>query len=234
MSERFQSENSGSDWILGAFKRNPEGILLLAAGAALLMRTASKGLPRSAGADSNFGVSSSGRVANATSSFADQTKEAARSFASSASDYADQAGRMVSEQSGRAVQKTQSAFKTTVNRVLKDQPLAIALVGVAAGAAVAAAFPATDIEKQALGPIGDQITETAERFGDQLKQATVKAGEKLKNAADQRGLNAEGLKEVAGDVAGAFTGSMGGTPDRAGNGGFEPTNLSGATKSYQP
>jgi hypothetical protein len=145
----------------------------------------------------------------------------------------------VSQQSQRVAQQTQSAFKSTVNRVLQDQPLAIALVGLAAGAAVAGAFPATDIEKQTLGPIGDQLSERAEQFGGQLKDAALKAGEKLKSAADERGLNAEGFKEVAGEVAGAFGNKMSGKSDRTPNGGFEPTssgatNKPAANKPYQP
>ena len=35
-----------------------------------------------------------------------------------------------------------------------------------------------------------------------------KAGEKLKNVVDEKGLNAGGLKDVASEVAGAFSGSM--------------------------
>jgi hypothetical protein len=92
--------------------------------------------------------------------------------------------------------------------VLQNQPLAIVAAGLAAGAALAAVFPPTEIEKGALGPVGDQMSKAAERFGDQLKQATAKAGDKLKTAAEERGLHTEGLKDVAGEVVDTFKVSM--------------------------
>jgi hypothetical protein len=92
--------------------------------------------------------------------------------------------------------------------VLQEQPLMIAAAGLAAGAAVAAAFPATQFEKDTLGPVGRQVSEAASRAGGQLKEATVNAADALKNAAGERGLNAEGLKDVASEVANAFSGTL--------------------------
>ena len=169
-------------------------------------------------------------VSNTVSSLAEQTKETANSIASSASKYAGQARRVVGEQSEQIAQQTQSALQNTVSRILKDQPLAIALAGIAAGAAVAAAFPTTQIENETLGPIGEQVTEKAEQLGEQLKEATAKAGDKLKSAA-QRGLNVEGLKGVASDVAGAFSSAMSGSDGNT-KSGSEPA--SPAVKRYQP
>jgi hypothetical protein len=114
-------------------------------------------------------------------------------------------------------EQARSTAQSTLDRVIQDQPLLVAVAGLAAGAAVAAAFPATEIEKQTLGPVGEQVSEAAERVGEQLKEATGKAGEKLKDAAEQRGLNAEGMKEVAKEVAEAFTGSMGGSSQQGGS-----------------
>jgi flagellar hook-basal body complex protein FliE len=106
--------------------------------------------------------------------------------------------------------------------VLQNQPIAIVAAGLAAGAALAAAFPSTELEKETLGPVGDQMSKVAERFGDQLKQATSKAGEKLKTAAEERGLHTEGLKDVASEVAETFKASMRGQPDQAKDGGPAP------------
>jgi flagellar hook-basal body complex protein FliE len=98
--------------------------------------------------------------------------------------------------------------------VLQNQPLAIVAAGLAAGAALAATFPPTELEKETLGPVGDQMSKVAERFGDQLKQATSKAGEKLKTAAEERGLHTEGLKDVAGEVVDTFKASMRGQAEQ--------------------
>jgi ElaB/YqjD/DUF883 family membrane-anchored ribosome-binding protein len=136
------------------------------------------------------------------------TVETARSYASSASQYAGQARRAVGEQSERVVRQTRSMAQD----VLQNQPLAIAAAGVAVGVALAAAFPPTQLERETLGPMGDQMSKAAERASDQLKQATVKAGEKLKSAAEEHGLGRDGLKDVAREVADTFTASMRGQP----------------------
>jgi hypothetical protein len=135
-----------------------------------------------------------------------RTMETAGSWASSASAMASDAGRTVGQQSERFAKQAQS----TMNRVLQEQPILTVIAGMAAGAALAAAFPTTDFEKQNLGPIGDQVSDAAGRIGEQLKEATTKAGESLKNAVQERGLSSDGLKEVVGEAANAFTGSMSG------------------------
>jgi hypothetical protein len=142
--------------------------------------------------------------AAAATDTARQTMDTAKSYASSAGDYAEQATRKVSEQSDRLIQQT----KSMTRGVLQNQPLAILAAGLAAGAALAAAFPTTELEKETLGPVGEQASKAAAHVGEQLKQATMKAGEKLKSAAEERGLHTEGLKEVAGEVADTFKASM--------------------------
>jgi hypothetical protein len=224
----------GGEWIFNAIKRNPEGLLLLAAGAVLMMRTSSPQSSRAASIDDTYGspqsaaskaasqmadaVADGGRrtmdaassYASAASDTAQHTLDSAKSYASSAAQYADQAKRVVGEQSDRVVRRTRSMAQG----VLQNQPLAIVAAGLAAGAALAAAFPPTELEKETLGPMGDQVSKAAERFGGQLKQATSKAGETLKTAAEERGLHAEGLKEVAGEVVDTFKASMTGQAEQ--------------------
>jgi hypothetical protein len=256
MNRQSQGYSGTSDWLLSALKQNPEGLLLLAAGAALLMRTGRLGSAATAGgrrvgqaaAEASDAVAAGGarfadtaasggaRFAQAASgakdyaadvagrtmdkagefasSAAGRTMNKAGEFASSASAMAGDARRAVGRQSERFVEQAQSTFQSTMDRILKDQPLFVAVAGMAAGAALAAAFPATDFEKQNLGPIGDQVSDAAERIGEQLKEATAKAGETLKSAAQGRGLDAEGLKDVASEVADAFTASMSGGVDQ--------------------
>jgi hypothetical protein len=210
------------EWILNTIKRNPEGLLLLAAGAVLMLRTGTTRSPRSAFQDNSDGPTVGAQVADAfsdtarratdaASSYAAaatdtarQTMDTAKSYASSAGDYAEQATRKVGEQSDRLIRQT----KSVTRGVLQNQPLAILAAGLAAGAALAAAFPTTELEKEALGPVGEQASKAAAHVGEQLKQATMKAGEKLKSAAEERGLHTEGFKEVAGEVADTFKASM--------------------------
>ena len=207
-SRSFLTDNG--EWMLNVIKRNPEGLLLLAAGAVLMLRTGARASGAAQSVSADYGQKAeaySGAVRktfDAASDAARQTVDTATSYASAASDYADKARRVVGEQSERISRQTQSAASS----ILQNQPLAIVLAGIAAGAAIAAAFPPTDLERDTLGPIGGQMSKAAEQFGDQLKEATTKAGEKLKTAADQRGLNTEGLKEVAGEVVDTFKSSI--------------------------
>ena len=138
-------------------RRNPEGLLLLAAGAALLMRRTGTAVSthriprqnefRTAQQDRDNASSENGRnlgdrVAQATqaageyaSDVTQRVSRTASAYASSVSDYADEAA----DRSRRFAQQAQSSLQSTAAReILQEQPfLAIALVGFAAGAAVA-------------------------------------------------------------------------------------------------
>jgi hypothetical protein len=124
--------------------------------------------------------------------------------------------------------------------VLQDQPLVVAAAGIVAGAALAAAFPATDIEQQTLGAVGEQMTDAARRVGEQVKDAAGAAGDRLKGAAEERGLTSEGMKELAKEVTGAFTDRMGGGSQQGGGGSQQGssgnpgggTDSSGSGKPY--
>jgi hypothetical protein len=205
--------NNG-EWMLNAIKRNPEGLLLLAAGAVLMLRTGTRtsGAAQSMAAAYDQRSGDIRKTFEAASDIARESVDTAASYASAAADYADKARRVVGEQSERVTRQAQSAASS----ILQNQPLAIVMAGIAAGAAVAAVFPPTNLEKDALGPIGDQMSKAAERFGDQVSEATTKAGERLKTAANQRGLNTEGLKEVADEVVDAFKSSMKGQSSESG------------------
>lgn len=228
-----QSGAAGSgttEWLIGSVKQNPEGLLLLAAGLALLMRTS-----RRQPATGEYRSRDWGR----TTTDMDQTSdrgfsvgETASSLASSASEYATQAKRTIGEQSERIVRSTRTTLQGPFSRVLQEQPLVVAIAGLAAGAAIAAAFPSTDIERQTLGPLGERVSDAASRVGEQLQEATSKVGETLKNAADERGLNADGLKEVVTEAVGAFSETMGGKKDDGSSQDFEspPLNPPGSSQ----
>jgi hypothetical protein len=214
-----------SDWLTRAVKNNPEGLLLLAAGCALLLRSGSsgrrnEGLPAWSG-DQRQDWSRTGQdwsrtggtdrgVGEKLSQATQRAREWTSDVAGSVSSYADETRRTVSDQSERFAQQAQSTFKGTVSRVLQEQPLAVGLVGLAAGAAVAAAFPRTEMEKETLGQAGEWVTDAAARTGEQLKDAAGKAGERLATIADERGLSVDGLKDAATEVAGAFESSLSG------------------------
>jgi hypothetical protein len=90
--------------------------------------------------------------------------------------------------------------------------LAVVMAGLAAGAAVAAVFPRTEIEDRTLGPAGESLRQAAGKAAERVKDAAGKAGERLKSVAEERGLTTEGLKEVASELTDTFTSAVSGKP----------------------
>ena len=219
----YSTRSTGAGWLTDTITRNPEGLLLLAAGCALLMRKASTARStegrhfdrvhrpdvnghgreeRDDGRSFRDTVADTARSAGEyASDVSDKIKENASSYASSVSDYADQA----SQSTGRIARQAGSALQSSAQNILQEQPLAVAVVGFAVGAAVAAAFPQTDIERRNLGPTGQRLKDAAIKAGEQIKGAGVQAKEKLASVAEERGLTAEGLKDMAQEVGDAFS-----------------------------
>jgi hypothetical protein len=178
MNTYSKTNSFGSaDWLISSVKKNPEGLLLLAAGCALLLRAGgSKTGDRSnryqgysAGQQTGWAGEQGMRMerqgqsqmSEGMAQAADSAREYASNvgktvgettgrYASAAGEYADEARRTIVDQSQRMTKLTQN----TVERVVREQPWAVAIAGLAAGAAVAAAFPATQMERETLGVAG--------------------------------------------------------------------------------
>jgi hypothetical protein len=212
-----------ADRLMTMMKRNPEGLLLLAAGAALLLRAGTGGSTGSRqGGKSNSqnaqghrssesaGLSqTASKAGDYVADVTSQVKDTVTGYASSVGSTVKQAGAAVSDRSQQIMQDAQSTARSGVDRILAEQPLAVAIAGLGLGAALAAAFPATDMERETLGSVGAEIKQAAENIGGQLKSAAAAAGDEIKAQVEQRGLNPDGLKEAATNVAGAFTDAMG-------------------------
>jgi hypothetical protein len=209
--------------IMGAMTRNPEGLLLLAAGAALLMRSGRGQSTRRYAAVGEHGYraatfdnrqESTGigdrvgeaarRAGEHVSEATDRVSETARSFASSAVDYADEAARVAAAQSSRVAEQA----RETADYVVREQPWAVALAGLIAGATLAAIFAPTRIEKRTLGQVGQRLRSAAEVVGTRVVEAGMQAGERLSEVAEERGLTKEGLKEAARDVGETFSSAL--------------------------
>ena len=208
------------DWIMNTVRRNPEGLLVLAAGCALLMRGGSgkasgfrtnidrpygEDTGRSSGASRSRIAERMSGAANYVSDVKDRVADTASSYANSVSDYASDAAQNLSDQSVRLKQQAQSTLQSGMERMLREQPLTVAILGVAAGAAVAAVLPTTGVETQALGGAREALADAANKVGENVMGAAGAAGERLKTVAAERGLTPDGLKEVARDVASTFS-----------------------------
>lgn len=218
MSTYGMRESAGAvEGIMGALTRNPEGLLLLAAGAALLLRSGRSQSRRAYAdlseyrhgnldnAEESKGISerlgqAARRAGEYVSDASNKVSETTRSYASSAAEYAEEAGRIATEQSSRVANQA----RETADYVVREQPWAVALTGLMAGAAVAAVFAPTRIEQRTLGEVGQRLRSAAEVMGSRVMEAGMQAGERLSEVAEERGLTKEGLKEAARDVSETF------------------------------
>jgi hypothetical protein len=237
MSSYGVREGTGAgEWIMGAVTRNPEGLLLLAAGVALLMRSGrgpsvrrnslpdrrNEGQYRAGREDSASGIServtgaarrageyvsgATERAGEYLSEATDKVSETAGSYASSASEYANEAARIAADRSRRMADQV----RDTADYLVREQPWAVALTGLLAGAAVAAAFPPTRLERRTLGEVGQRLRSAAGTMGEQVMEAGMQAGERLSEVAEERGLTSEGLKQAARDVGETFSSALAG------------------------
>lgn len=222
-----------------AIRENPEGLLLLGAGVALMLRnTASAGTgsrgsaSRATDYDSAAYDGSAYGAANDTSeglrdrvsAAADDARtyvsETAQDLSDKASEYG-QRTRDAAEGAYRATRDVASSAYRSVESVVDAHPVTIAVAGLAAGCLAAAVFPSTRFERDTLRPIGRRAAEAASETGEMVKSAAVarvtkaaaKAGEQLKEAVDNGKLNADNAAGVARDIASnaasALTGSSG-------------------------
>jgi hypothetical protein len=165
-------------------------------------------------------------VAEGASAVSDYASEIGRNISEqvhAVSDYAGDMGRSIADQASRwtggtrgTVQSGYSTVQSGYSYVLREQPLAVVVMGLAAGAALAAMFPATEVEAKALRPAGDALADTAARVKENLMGAAGEAGERIKQRVAEHGLNTEGLQELAKDVAKEAVGAFSGKPAVAG------------------
>ena len=210
-----QMSNQTGDWFLDTIRRKPEALLLIAAGCALLMRSGGsltgiwsaresnapaplQNRPGMASevADSRSGYSS--KVADTVSEYSDNARQ-------TLSDYAEGARRGISDSSEWLRTQAESTYRTA-SEALRDQPILVAGLGLAAGTALAAFFPTTEVERRA----GAALAAKASEVGDQVLAAAERAGERardtVKEAVAERVL-APAVKEVVGEVVGIATGA---------------------------
>jgi hypothetical protein len=132
-------------------------------------------------------------VTEQASEFVSRMAESVSDTASAAADYAYESGRKFSENVGRVGGQARSAAET----MLHEQPVAVAVLGLAAGAALAAVLPRTEVEDRALRPARDTLVGVA---GTAAEAAKTKA----KDFATDR------LQEAARSAVDTFASSLAG------------------------
>ncbi|MER9540360.1 hypothetical protein [Mesorhizobium sp. M0586] len=88
--------------------------------------------------------------------------------------------------------------------LLEDQPLAVAAVGLAIGAAIGAMLPHTATEDEQLGAYGDKLRDSAEtlldRGLDEAKQVAADAYETIKQEAGREHMEADTMADQIGEI----------------------------------
>ena len=127
----------------------------------------------------------------------DNTTRYAREYADTASEYmASMPG------SGTEIFDT---VRSNLSDLFKAQPLALGAIGIAIGAGIAAALPATELEADFLGETSDTVIAKATQFAaEQADRVTSVAGnvaEAVKEEAAKQGLTLEGAKTASHDIS---------------------------------
>lgn len=211
-----------------AIRRNPEGLLLLGAGVALMLRHAASSAggaaerqSRASRASDRYDADGAGETSggSAASELAGKVSAAAgdvRSYvAEAAQDLTDRASEYGQAASRRAREAADSAYRSAEG-VFETHPMSIAVAGLAAGCLAAAVFPPTRFERDTLGPIGRRAADAAAETGELVKSAAVervtsaalKAGGQLKDAVAEGRVNTGNIGEVARDIASDFKSNL--------------------------
>ena len=141
--------------------------------------------------------SASGFVKDGVVDAIDNTTRYGREYADTASEYMASIPR-----SGAEIFDT---VRSNLSDLFKAQPLALGAVGIAIGAGIAVALPATEMEAGYLGETSDTVKAKAAEFAaeqtDRMKSVAGNVAEAVKKEAATQGLTLEGAKTAARDIS---------------------------------
>lgn len=204
------------DRFVHAVRRNPEGLLLVGAGVALVLRGA---MVPSAATRARSNENTAHDAPTSMEEIQSSVGKALRkgvsemqgAVAGTAQDLGERASNMGQAAANGAMRAAGDA-RSSVEDIVEAQPISVAIAGIVVGCLAAAFLPTSRLEKETLRPIGNQAVDALANAGERFKDATISAGEQLREAAADRGLNKSGVSEVARDVASEFKSNvMGGT-----------------------
>ena len=119
-------------------------------------------------------------------------------------DYADTASEYVTSMPGTGTEIF-NTVRSNLSDVFRAQPLALGAIGIAIGAGIAAALPATELETDYLGETSDTLKAKAAEFAaeqtDRVTTVAENVVEAVTEEARKQGLTLKGAKSAAGDVS---------------------------------
>jgi len=131
------------------------------------------------------------RVGGATetvSERAGELKERARERASDLAERAEELGSGARERArelGHRAQEQTRRARSGLERLMDDNPLAVAAGVAVLGLAAGLLVPETERERRTFGPVRDDLAERAQTTASRIKDATVEAGQELKDAVQE-------------------------------------------------
>ena len=138
----------------------------------------------------------------------DRLASAADAVRETGSDGIETATRMASEYA-KSLPDSADVFgnvRDNLTDLFKAQPLALGAIGLAIGAGIAAALPATEIENSYLGETSETLkSKAAEIAGDQIEKASSLATDVVETVAEEarkEGLTMDGAKAAMSDLSG--------------------------------
>jgi hypothetical protein len=144
-----------------------------------------------------------GRVSSATEALRDGSAAGLDRVARAGSEYADAAYDYAQNipDAGGALFNT---ARENLSGLFRAQPLALGAIGLAIGAGIAAALPATDVESQYLGEASDNLKDQATDFAsDQITRVATVAEDVVSAASEEarkQGLTVDAAKSALADI----------------------------------
>lgn len=133
-----------------------------------------------------------------------QVRQGAAELGETVQDCAASAGEQIAGTAARTRQQATHAarqVRETATTFMHDQPLLVAAIGIAVGAAIAAALPKSRLEDEFMGDASDAVKETiGEVASNQYEKAKAVAGSLAQEAvskAKEEGLSVSGAVEAA-------------------------------------
>ena len=150
-----------------------------------------------------------GSATETVSKRAGELREQARDRAGDLAERAEELGSGARERArdlGHRAQEQTRRARGGVERLMKENPLAVAAGIAAIGLAAGLLVPETERERRTLGPVRDDLAERAQTTASRIKDAAVEAGQEVKDAVQEEiKFRAPELKSTLGDAAQTVT-----------------------------
>lgn len=154
------------------------------------------------------------QYAGAASETAIEYVDSAKEYLGSAADYAGSAQDYVTDRVSRAWSDVTSGSEHMLDRVgefadysdraVRSHPVATAALGLAIGATLAALIPSSRLEDDALAGTREALGEAAQDAKNRLYDAADQAWQEARRLAEEKGVDAQGLKTMVQQVSDKF------------------------------